>query len=261
MNESGRLELVALPGIPLLGPGDDLGRLVLEALDRVPLRLGDGDVVVVTSKAVSRAEGRFVDLSTITPSPEARAIADEVRGEPEMVELVLRETERISRKRAHALVVRHRLGFVSANAGIDRSNAAPPSAPAGSGPWALVMPEDPDRSAEALRARLSAAHGAAIGVVLSDSFGRPFRNGTVGMAVGVAGVPAVWDQIGREDLFGRKLEHTVTAFADQIAAAADLLAGQANEGRPVVVVRGLVFPAGPSGVGPLLRDPDGDLYL
>ncbi len=256
-----RLELLAIPGIPLIGPGDDLGALLLEGLARMGLRLADGDVLVVTSKAVSRAEGRFVDLGAIEPSPEARALAAEVHGHPAMVELVLRETERVSRKRANALIVRHRLGFVSANAGIDQSNAVPPSAAEGTGPWALVMPEDPDRSAEALRARLAEAHGVAAGVIISDSFGRPFRNGTVGAAVGVAGVPAVWDQVGREDLFGRKLEHTMTAFADQIAAAADLLAGQADEGRPAILVRGLVFPPGASTVKPLLRDPDSDLYL
>lgn len=261
MKSVARLELLAIPEIPLVGPGDDLGAILLEGLDRMGLRLTNGDVLVVASKAVSRAEGRFVDLGAVEPSGAASALAAEVRQDPAMVELVLSETERVSRKREHALIVRHRLGFVSANAGIDRSNARPPSAAEGAGPWAVLMPEDPDRSAEALRERVGGAHGAEIGVVISDSFGRPFRNGTVGAAVGVAGVPAVWDQAGRDDLFGRALEHTTTAFADQIAAAADLLAGQADEGRPAIVVRGLAIPAGESTVKPLLRDPETDLYL
>jgi coenzyme F420-0:L-glutamate ligase/coenzyme F420-1:gamma-L-glutamate ligase len=256
-----KLELVALPGLPIFESGDDLAALVLEALERAGERLVDEDVLVFTSKALSRVEGRFVDLSTVEPSEKARALAAEVKKDPALVEIILRDTERISRMGPNVLIVRHRLGFVTANAGIDESNARPRDAAPGSGPFALIMPEDPDRSAEALRQRIGDATSARIGVVVSDSFGRPFRNGTVGTAVGVAGLPAVWDQVGREDLFGRRLEHTVTAFADQIAAAADLLAGQADEGRPVVLVRGLGFPPGAPTVADLLRTPDGDLYL
>jgi coenzyme F420-0:L-glutamate ligase/coenzyme F420-1:gamma-L-glutamate ligase len=256
-----RLALFAVPGLPLFAEGDPLAALILDALERAALPLEDGDVVVVTSKALSRVEGCFVDLSTVAPSDEARALAAEIGKDPAMVELVLRDTERVSRRAPGVLIVRHRLGFVSANAGIDQSNAAPPGAPPGSGPYALVMPRDPDASAAALLTELERATGRKLGVVISDSLGRPFRVGTVGAAIGVAGVPAVWDQVGRTDLHGRVLEHTVTGFADQVAATADLLAGQADEGRPVVVVRGLALPPGPSTVGPLLRDPDADLYL
>jgi coenzyme F420-0:L-glutamate ligase/coenzyme F420-1:gamma-L-glutamate ligase len=255
-----KLELLALPGLPIFEPGDDLAGLVLEALERAGERLADEDVLVFTSKALSRVEGRFVDLATVEPSERARALAAEVRKDPALVELILRDTERISRLGPNVLIVRHRLGFVTANAGIDASNARPAGA-RGEGPYVLIMPEDPDRSAEALRARLHQATGARLGVVVSDSFGRPFRNGTVGAAIGVAGLPAVWDQVGRPDLFGRALEHTVTAFADQIAAAADLLAGQADEGRPVVLLRGLRFPPGNPTVAELLRAPEADLYL
>jgi coenzyme F420-0:L-glutamate ligase/coenzyme F420-1:gamma-L-glutamate ligase len=157
------------------------------------------------------------------------------------------------------LVVRHRLGFVSANAGIDFSNAAPPEGTS-VGPWALVLPEAPDASAERMRAALSAATRAAIGVVISDSFGRPFRLGTVGAAIGVAGLPPLWDRRGEPDLFGRVLEHTVTALADQVAAAADLVAGQAAERRAIVIVRGLSFRVGVHDARTLDRAPEQDLY-
>jgi coenzyme F420-0:L-glutamate ligase/coenzyme F420-1:gamma-L-glutamate ligase len=158
------------------------------------------------------------------------------------------------------LVVRHRLGFIAANAGIDCSNARPAGAAAGTGPWALVLPEAPDASAERIRVALHRASGAQLGVVISDSFGRPFRMGTVGAAIGVAGLPPLWDRRGEEDLFGRVLEQTVTALADQVAAAADLVAGQAAEGRGVVVVRGLSFPVGEHSARDLVRPSEEDLY-
>jgi coenzyme F420-0:L-glutamate ligase/coenzyme F420-1:gamma-L-glutamate ligase len=176
--------------------------------------------------------------------------------EPAMGELILRESVSVSRAVPGVLIVRHRQGFVSANAGIDRSNALPPGAPGGSGPWALLLPLDPDASARALRDAL----GGEIAVVISDSLGRPFRLGTVGAALGVAGLPAIWDQRGRTDLDGRALEHTVTALADQVAAAADLVAGQADEGRGAVLVEGLSFPAVEGSARDLLRDPATDLY-
>ena len=256
-----RLELVSLPGIPIVREGDDVGALVLAALAREGLALRDGDVVVVTSKLFSRAEGRFVDLATVDPSDRALEIGAEIGKDPRHVELILRESTSVSRKAKNVLVTRHRLGFVSANAAIDASNAVPLDAPPGSGPWALLMPLDPDASAERTRAFLAKETGAALGVVVSDSFGRPFRIGTVGVAVGVAGLPAIFDRRGRADLFGRTLEATITALADQVAAAADLVAGQAAEARPVVVVRGLDFSVVATSARELLRDPDTDLYL
>lgn len=255
-----RLELVALPGIPVVKPGDDLPTLVRHALDLAEIVLRPGDVVVVTSKLFSRSEGRFVDLATIEPTAEAVSLGAEIGKDPRVVELILRESSSVSRKAKNVLVTRHRLGFVSANAGIDASNAAPVDAPAGSGPWALLLPEDPDASARRLRERLVEATGVELGVVVTDSFGRPFRVGTVGVAIGVAGLPAVFDQRGRTDLFGRTLEATITALADQIAAAADLVAGQAAEARPVVLVRGIDFPVVESSARELLRDPSTDLY-
>jgi coenzyme F420-0:L-glutamate ligase/coenzyme F420-1:gamma-L-glutamate ligase len=255
-----RLEIVALSGLPIVAPGDDLAALTAEALARDGITLADGDVIVVTSKIVSRAEGRFVDLASVTPSDEARALGAEVGKDARVVELILRESTGISRKTRGAVVVRHRLGFVCANAGLDASNAAPAGAPAGSGPWALLLPTSPDAAAEAIRAALARGSGARIGVVISDSFGRPFRLGTVGAAIGLAGLPGLRDQRGEQDLFGRKLEITITAFADQVAAAADLVAGQSNEGRPIVLVRGLSFPVGAHSVSELLRPAEEDVY-
>jgi coenzyme F420-0:L-glutamate ligase/coenzyme F420-1:gamma-L-glutamate ligase len=201
-----------------------------------------------------------VDLTTVAPSERARAVALETGKDPRVCELVLRESQAISRSAKGALVVRHRLGFVSADAGIDASNAAPRDAAPGSGPWALLLPSDPDASAERIRRAFEERAGAAIGVVISDSFGRPFRLGTVGAAIGVAGIPALWDQRGGVDLFGRVLQQTMTALADQVAAAADLVAGQAAEGRAVVHVRGLAFPVGAHAASELYRPADQDLY-
>jgi coenzyme F420-0:L-glutamate ligase/coenzyme F420-1:gamma-L-glutamate ligase len=253
------VELRALPGIPLLKPGDDLGCLIQASLAAESIVLRQGDILVVASKAVSRVEGRFIDVSTVEPSARAHELALETAKDPRVVELILRESEKISRKAPGALVVRHRLGFVTGDAGIDFSNAAAPDGLPGTGPWALLLPVDPDASAERLRQSL-AAEDLALGVVISDSFGRPFRLGTVGVALGLSGLPALCDQRGRVDLFGRVLEHTVTAFADQVAAAADLVAGQAAEARPVVHVRGLRFPSSTQTSRDLQRPLDRDLY-
>ncbi len=257
---SARLEVLALPGVPLVGRNDDLAALALSALDRARVALAGGDVLVVTSKVVSRAEGRFVELPSVEPSPRALALADETGKDARMVELILRESTQVSRVARDVLVVRHRLGFVTANAGIDCSNAAPPDATTGSGPWALLLPEAPDRTAAVLRERLQAASGATVGVVISDSFSRPFRLGTVGAAIGCAGLPPLWDRRGERDLHGRVLEHTITALADQVAACADLVAGQADEGRPLVLVRGLQFSPSDETARALCRPRDKDLY-
>jgi len=255
-----RLEVIAVPGVPLVGRGDDLARIALAALREARLMLGDGDVLVVASKVVSRAEGRFVALTDVTPSPRAIALAEETGKDPRLVELVLLESIQISRKKRDVLVVRHRLGFVVAQAGIDCSNARPNDASPDSGPWALLLPEAPDASAQTLRQALESATGARLGVVISDSFGRPFRLGTVGAAIGCAGLPPLWDRRGERDLHGRVLENTITALADQVAAAADLVAGQADEGRALVLVRGLRFGPSEDGARALYRKPDEDLY-
>ena len=255
-----RLEALAVPGLPLVGRGDDVPALVWRALEAAGLSVADGDVLVVTSKLLSRAEGRFVELPHVVPSARAIALAAQVGKDPQAVELILRESSAVSRQAPGVLVVRHRLGFVVANAGIDSSNAVPPDAPPGSGPWALLLPEAPDASAAAIRARVEGESGKKVGVVITDSFGRPFRVGTVGIAIGVSGLPPVWDRRGEPDLFGRVLENTITALADQVAAVADLVAGQAAERRPLVLVRGLRFDPSEQGAGALLRSTKEDLY-
>lgn len=258
-----RVTFTALPGIPLVQPGDDLAVFVRAGLSRAELALADGDVLVVTSKLFSRAEGRFVDLSTIEVSERAAELAAEVDKDPALVEVILADTVGISRRRTGALIVRHRLGFISANAAVDASNARPEGASEESGPWALRMPEDPDASAERLRGALTLGagdDGLQLGVVVSDSLGRPFRLGTVGAAVGTAGIPALLDHRGATDLHGRELQYTMTAIADQLAAAADMIAGQSDEGRPIIHVRGLSFTPRASSARELLRDPEQDLY-
>lgn len=256
---AGEVRIIPVPGVPVARPGDDVGALIGDALEAAELALQPGDVLVVASKLISRAEGRFVDLASVDPGPEALALAHRVAADPRVVELVLRESVSVSRAAPGALIVRNRLGIVSANAGIDLSNARPPGADA-SAEHALLLPADPDASAAQLRAALSARFPAAPGVIISDSLGRPFRFGSVGAAIGVSGLLALWDQRGRVDLFGRPLQHTETALADQIAAAADLVAGQADEARAVVIVRGLSLPEGEGSASDLIRPPARDLY-
>ena len=254
------LSVRALPGLPTVEPGDDLAAIIGDAIERTRWDLADDDIVVVASKVVSRAENRFVDLSTVIPSDRAITLADEVDKDPRLVELIVRDSQHVSRKTVGALIVRHRLGFVSANAGIDASNSAPSGAPAHGGPWVLMLPTDPDGTAQSLRNALANRFGGRIAVLLTDSWGRPFRRGTVGFALGVAGLPPVWDRRGATDRHGRVLEATISAVADSVAAAADLVAGQADEGTPVTLVRGIRFPPSDEGAKPLLRDPDEDLY-
>lgn len=250
-----QLSLIALPGIPHVQPGDDLTHLIVDSLARVNVTLAPSDVLVITSKLVSKAEGRFVDLRTVTPSPRAKQVATLTRKDPRLVELILRESSGISRTRGEVLIVRHRLGFTLANAGIDQSNVGRDG-----DEWVLLLPEDPDSSAAQIRTAIGELSGIAPGIVISDSHGRPFRVGTLGVAVGLAGFPATWDQRGDHDLYGREMRVTETGLGDEIAAAAGLLSGQAAEGLPVVLVRGLRFPAGEGRAVDLVRPEEFDLY-
>ena len=250
-----RLELIALPDFPLVKAGDDLATLVFEGLARAGVTLAAGDVVVLAQKIVSKVEGRLVDLASVTPSPEALTVAEEVRKDPRVVELVLRESRRIVRKAPNVLIVEHRLGFIMANAGIDQSNVQD-----GAREVALLLPENPDASAERLRAELFARAGIEVAVVINDSFGRPWRRGTVGVAIGAAGLPSLMDRRGEADLFGRELQVTMIAYADEIAASASLLMGQAAEGTPVVLLRGLAWSAAANPASDLLRPVGEDLF-
>lgn len=250
------VELTAVPGLPMIRPGDDLVGLTLGRLAAEGQSLRDGDVVVVAQKIVSKAEGRLVRLSTVEPSDRALALARDTEKDPRLVELILSESRRVVRSRPGVLIVEHRLGFVGANAGIDQSNVDGGEG----GETALLLPENPDASAERLRAAFLDRTGRSVGVVINDSFGRPWRIGTVGIALGSAGLPAVIDRRGDADLFGRTLRVTVIAHADEIAAAASLVMGQADEARPVVIVRGLEA-RGPSlPASALVRPPELDLF-
>jgi coenzyme F420-0:L-glutamate ligase / coenzyme F420-1:gamma-L-glutamate ligase len=233
--------------------GDDLPALILSGLDRAGQVLCDRDVVVIAQKIVSKAEGRMVDLGNVVPSDRAIALAQEVGKDPRIVEVVLSESTKVVRSRANLMIMQHRLGFVMANAGVDQSNVAEAD-----GHRALLLPLDPDGSARAIRAALG--ERANVGVIISDSFGRPWRRGTAGVAIGSAGIPSVIDLRGQPDLFGRKLEVSIVGFADEIAAAASLLQGQAAEAQPVVVVRGLTWTAPDTSVAEVIRPPEEDLF-
>ena len=234
-----------------------MAALLLDALGRAGLVLQDGDVLAIAQKIVSKAEGRQVRLADVTPSARAVELAGQVGKDARLMELILRESVEVSRLRPGVIIVRHRLGFTSANAGIDRSNVQTESDEEEA---VLLLPLDPDASAVALSAALRAATGAAVGVVITDSHGRPFRLGTVGVAIGVAGLPALWDRRGEADLYGYRLQHTDVGLADEIAAAAGLLMGQAAEGRPAVLIRGLRLPPVEGRATDLVRPPELDLY-
>ena len=250
------IEVIALQSLPSIRAGDDLVELRASAFRRNGVTPRAGDVLVVAQKVISKAEGRFVDLMTIEPSPQAVALAADVDKDPRLVEVILSESVRVVRAHRRVLIVEHRLGFIMANAGVDQSNVGP----ADESTHVLLLPDNPDRSAETLRRGLAALTGIDIAVVINDSFGRPWRQGTVGVAIGVAGLPALIDLRGQPDLFGRKLEVSVIGFADEVAAAASLLMGQADEALPVVLIRGLRWSAPESAAASIVRPPNEDLF-
>jgi coenzyme F420-0:L-glutamate ligase/coenzyme F420-1:gamma-L-glutamate ligase len=248
--------LTPIPDIPLVRPGDDLAALIIAACERSALAPAAGDVVVVAQKIVSKAEGRYLDLAQVKPSARAERLAAEVGKDPRLVEVILGESRRVVRRRLGVLIVEHRLGFIMANAGVDRSNVDPAM---GAEP-VLLLPRDPDASAAALRDRLAARFRSELAVVITDSWGRAWRRGTVGVALGAAGLPALMDLRGRPDLFGHALRVTQTGFADEIASAASLLMGQADEACPAVLVQGLAWSGAPVGAATLIRAADEDLF-
>jgi len=251
-----KVTITALSGIKLVEPRDDLGAVTVEAFTANGLVPETGDVLVVAQKIVSKAEGRYVDVTTVEPSQRAIALAQGLDKDPRFVEVVLSESKRVVRHRPGLLIVEHRLGFVMANAGIDHSNVPVEDG----GERVLLLPEDPDRSARLLREHLARVFGTEIGVIISDSFGRAWRKGTVGVALGAAGLPALIDLRGHPDLFGRELLVTETGFADEIAAAAGLLMGQADEAVPMVLVRGLSWSAPEVPAAALIRPAEHDLF-
>lgn len=248
-----RIELIALEGIPEVAPGDDLASLIAAASDAAGIGLTDSDVLVVTQKIVSKSEGRLVELATVEPSPLARDWAARWDKDPRQVELVLRESAAIVRMAPGGLIIsRTRHGFVCANAGVDVSNV-------GGGETATLLPEDPDASAGRIRARLGELTGARPAVVISDSFGRPWRNGIVNVAVGAAGIETLRDLRGTPDAAGREMHATVIAVADELASAADLAGGKIEQ-RPVVLVRNYAWRPSDSGASALIMEPERDLF-
>ena len=251
-----RLTIMALAHFPEVRDGDALDALLVDALAAEGLAPRPGDIFVLAQKIVSKSEGRRIRLSSITPSEAARELAGEIGKDARMVELVLRESRMVVRKRPGIVIVEDVRGFVMANAGIDASNVPSPDGEE----TVLLLPRDPQASAERLMAGLSGRFGFPVGVVINDSWGRAWRIGTVGAAIGVAGIPAVVDMRGRPDRNGRTLIGTEIAVADELAAAASLMMGQADEGRPAVLVRGFPYPPGTGSARDLIRSRETDMF-
>jgi coenzyme F420-0:L-glutamate ligase/coenzyme F420-1:gamma-L-glutamate ligase len=253
---SARLSVLAPCDIPEVRANDDLASIVLDALARDDEALQDGDVVILAQKIVSKAEGRSVALSTVQPSKRALELAGITGKDARLVELILNESIEVLRQRDELIVVEHRLGYVLANAGIDASNVEG----AGGEDRVLLLPADPDASAAALRKELETRTGLTLAVVINDSLGRAWRRGTVGTALGSSGLPALLDLRGKPDRHGRLLKATEVGIADEVAATASLLMGQASEGRPVVVLRGLPYPLTEDSASSLIRGKSMDLF-
>ncbi len=247
------LELTALEGFPLIKPGESLLPAVLRALEQNGIELQSGDILVFAQKIVSKSENRFARLSETKASPEAEEIAKSCDKDPRMVQLILNESDQVIRATRGVLIVRHKLGHVMANAGLDQSNIGKDE------DFFLLLPEDPDLSARQLQSALKKATGVSIGIVICDSFGRPWRMGTTGVCIGCAGISPVRDQRGEQDLFGKVLQVTMPAKGDEIAAAASLIMGEASEGTPIVHLRGLDN-GGDGQTSDLIRPLEEDLF-
>ena len=251
-----RINFVALDGVPLIKPGDDLVEIIINALSLSGESLQDGDVLVLAQKIVSKAEDRIIDLNTVSPREEAFRIASKIGKDPRQIELVLQESKEIVRSRPGVVIVEQNLGIVMANAGIDHSNVDG----ALDNELVLLLPLNPDESASLIRKEINQKLGVSIGVIINDSVGRAWRIGTTGLAIGVAGLPAVVDLRGEKDMFGRELLVSEQAVADELASAASLLQGQASEGLPVVLVRGFKSKATMQTASALIRNRDMDMF-
>lgn len=252
------LTLQPIQNLPMIQPGDHLADLLWRSVQGMSLELEDGDIFVVAQKIISKAEGRQINLTEVEPSTRAVELAAQVEKDPRFVELVLRESKAVLRARPGTLIVEHHQGFICANAGIDHSNV---SADWGNPEdWVLLLPEDADASAERLRRDLELQSKRKLGILIIDSHGRAWRNGVVGMTIGLSNVPGVVDMRGQADLYGYRLRITTIAAADELAAAASLVMGQAAEGTPVIHVRGFPYPLRESSLAELIRDKKNDLF-
>ena len=246
-----RYEVIGVEGLPEIGVGQDLAQLIAEAARAQRTPLAAGDLLVVSQKIVSKTEGRIVRLGDVTPSPETRRLAEEIERDPRLVEVILRESRRIVRKDKGVLIVETRHGLVCANAGVDQSNVDADTA--------CLLPEDSDRSAQGLRDALRALTGHDLGIIIADTFGRPWREGLTNVAIGVAGLEPLKSYLGEKDPAGHVLQATILAIADELSSAAEPIMGKLDR-IPVVIIRGLDWPRGESGSRSLLRDPARDLF-
>lgn len=231
---SNSIQILSIPGMPIVSENDDIADLIAQAAAKSSITLLDGDIVVVAHTIVSRAECRRIDLRTVRPSHEAERIAVQVGKDPRVVEVILRESRRLIRVERGVIISETHHGLICANAGVDASNS-------GGADYVLTLPPDPDLSAARIRDGLKKLTGADVAVIISDTFGRPFRRGTVNVAIGCSGINPLWDRRGEKDLFGRILISKVTCVADELASAAELVIGQADEGTPVAVIRGYKY--------------------
>ncbi|MDW7754705.1 MAG: coenzyme F420-0:L-glutamate ligase [Brevefilum sp.] len=252
------LSLIPLQRFPLIHPGDKLPEIIAGALENNGLALQDGDILVLAQKIVSKSEGQLVNLTSVEPSEEARHYAEITDKNPRLIELILSESQEVLRAQKGIIISEHRLGFISANAGIDHSNVDGPWGDPDD--WVLLLPQNPDASAQVIRQTLEDRFGVKIGVLVIDSHGRAWRNGTVGVTIGLSGMPALVDLRGESDLFNYRLRVTQVAAADELAAGASLMMGQAHEGTPVVLARGFPYPLRDSQLRELIRPKERDLF-
>lgn len=258
MSTAEPLLLTALQRIPIVKPGDSVSSLIIDSCKSSDLHLEENDILVVAQKIISKSENRFYKLSDVIPSEEAFSVAEITDKDPHLVQLILDESDHVLRMRPGLIIVQHRLGFVCANAGIDHSNVQ--GLDSDSVDWVLLLPEDPDESARLIKEEIAEKLGINVGILIIDSHGRAWRNGAVGMTIGLAGVPGVVDLRGETDLFGYQLRTSTISAADELAAAASLMMGQTSEGTPVVHVRGFPYDLRESSLSELIRPIQKDLF-
>ncbi|MBL6932301.1 MAG: coenzyme F420-0:L-glutamate ligase [Rhodospirillales bacterium] len=250
-------ESFAVPNIPMMEQGDDLATSIVEGVNTLGRKLQTGDIVIIAQKVISKIEGRTVDLNTVTPSSRAQEIASQCGKDPREVELILSESREVLRAVPDILIVAHHTGVIMANAGLDRSNVGSEDGEEN----VLLLPVDPDQSCKKMQAQLLERTGADVAVIICDSLGRPWRMGTTGVAIGVAGLPALLDLRGDNDLFGRELKVSQQAIADELASAASLLHGQGADKQPVVIIRGdFNWDQPEAGAEALVRPKEMDLF-
>lgn len=258
MRKAKELKLSAIKGLPQIVEGDDLAALIWQSLAENRKTLKDGDILVLAQKIVSKAEGRLVNLTGVIPSQKAIELAELLGKRPELVELILQESNEVLRTRPGTIIVEHKSGFVCANAGIDHSNVRGPWG--NDEDWVLLLPEDSNRSADGIRAGLEALSGKKLAVMIIDSYGRAWRNGIVGACIGLSGLPALVDMRGKTDMYKYQMRVTVIAAADELAAGASLMMGQTDEATPVVLVRGFPYELRESSASELVRDKKFDMF-